>query len=169
MQSDRPQIDDFLSGHRIALVGVSANPSDFSRAILRELVAHGYDIVPVRPGAGEIEGRTAYPRLQDVPGTLDGALVMTSPSVSVQVAHDCAEAHVPRVWFHRGAGQGAVSEEAIAYCREQGMQVVPGRCPLMFLGDHPAFVHRLHAGVLKLIGRYPRRESVSQPPAGGAA
>ena len=157
MLSDRPQIDDFLSGHRIALVGVSTNPRDFSRAVLRELVGHGYDVVPVRPGAGEIEGRRAYERVQDIPGTLDGALLMTPPAVSEQIAHDCAEVHVPRVWFHRGAGPGSASATAVAFCREQGIEVVPGRCPLMFLGTHPAFVHRFHAGVLKLLGRYPRR------------
>ena len=158
---DRPQIDDFLSGHRIAIVGVSTDAHDFSRGVLSELVGHGYDVVPVHPGVDEIDGRKAYARVQDVPGIVDGALLMTPPSASAQVVHDCADAHIPRVWMHRGAGSGAVSDEAVAFCREHGIEVVAGRCPLMFLGHPTAFVHRLHAGVLKLSGNFPRGETAT--------
>ena len=42
-------IDSFLSCRRIAVVGVSRDPKDFSRAVLRELLKRGYDVVPVSP------------------------------------------------------------------------------------------------------------------------
>jgi hypothetical protein len=42
-----------------------------------------------------------------------------------------------------GAGRGAVSDEAVARCREAGVEVVAGACPFMF--DEPVRgVHRLH-------------------------
>ena len=107
-------INDFLGQRRLALVGVSRDPKDFSRAVWRELRSRGYDVVPVNPGAGEIDGVPCAARLQDVSPPVDGALLLTSPAVSVRVVHDCAEAGVKRVWLHRGAGHGAVSDAAIA-------------------------------------------------------
>ena len=57
MATTRAEIDKFLSNHRIALVGVSRNPQDFSRAVFRELTARGYDVVPVNPlSLAEVSG-----------------------------------------------------------------------------------------------------------------
>ena len=39
----------FLATRRFAVVGVSRNEKDFSRYLLRELLARGYDAVPVNP------------------------------------------------------------------------------------------------------------------------
>jgi len=161
---ERARIDDFLSGKRLAFVGLSTNLHDFSHAILDELLARGYDVVPIHPGVAEIRGRKTYARVQDVPDPLDGALLMTPPSASAAVVRDCLEAKVPRVWLHRGVGQGAVSEEAVHLCEEAGISLVAGRCPLMFLAK-PGFPHRLHGGLLKLVGRYPRKVEATPAPA----
>jgi predicted CoA-binding protein len=48
-------IDSFLSCRRIAVLGVSRNPRDFSRSVLRAFVERGYDAVPVNPNGGEAE------------------------------------------------------------------------------------------------------------------
>lgn len=155
-------IERFLQGKRIALVGVSARPEDFSRAVYTELVKHGYDVVPVRPDLAEIDGVSAYARLQDVPGQLDGAILMTAPNITVSVVHDCAEAHVPRVWMHRGVGQGAVDPEAVRFCQAHAIDVIEGECPLMFLaGD--AGPHKAHAAMRRAFGTYPP-EADRQPP-----
>lgn len=154
-------IDCFLAGHRIALVGASRDPKDFTRAVMRELLGQGYDVVPVNPAASdgqvEIEGRAAFRRLADVPGPVDGALVMTPAEITLEVARDALEAHVPRVWMHRGIGTGAVDEEAVALLRSRGVEVVAGECPLMFVGQ-PSGGHRLHGWIRRLLGRYPRRD-----------
>ncbi len=47
------------------------------------------------------------------------------------------------VWLHRGVGTGAVSERAVELCREAGVAVVDGACPLMFAEPVGAF-HKLH-------------------------
>ena len=39
------EIRDFLSLKRIAVVGVSRNPKDFTRSLFREFVRRGYDVV----------------------------------------------------------------------------------------------------------------------------
>jgi len=148
----REVIDRFLAGRRLAVVGVSRNPQDFSRLMLAELKKKGYEVVPVRPELDEVDGLRCYPRVQDIPGALDGAIVLTPPAVTERVVHDCEQADVPRVWLHRGAGVGAVSEKAVAFCREHGIEVVAGECPLMFLGGS---VHDVHRKMRSLTGKLP--------------
>lgn len=140
---DRVTINEFLAERRLAVVGVSHHPKDFTRGLFRELLARGYDLVPVNPRSGEIEGRSTVPRVQNIQPPVGGALLFTSPAVTAEVVRDCREAGVRRVWMHRGAGQGAVSDEAVAFCRAHGIAVIAGACPYMFLPG-AGFVHRVH-------------------------
>src|SRR5690242_16138159 len=127
-------IQEFLGQNRFAVVGVSQNPKDFSRILFREFRDRGYDPVPVNPAAKEIEGRPCFAHVQEVQPPVDGVLLMTAPSVTDTVVRDCAEAGVKRVWMHRGAGRGAVSDDAVRFCESSGISVIPGECPFMFLG-----------------------------------
>lgn len=160
--TDLDTIERFLEGKRIALVGVSSQPADFSRMLFRELRSRGYDMVPVRPGLSSVDEVAAYARVQDIPGTLDGAILMTSPDVTQKVVRDCCEAHVPRVWMHRAVGKGAVSEEGVRFCREHGMEVIAGECPFMFL-PNAGSVHSTHAAWRRAIGTYPRTARSRRP------
>ncbi len=148
----RDRITRFLAGKRLAIAGVSRNPHDFSRAVLGELRTKGYDVVAVHPAGGEIDGQPVYPRVTDIPEPVDGVILMTSPKVALQVARDCEQAGVSRIWFHRGVGEGAVSQEAIDFANAHGMEVVAGECPLMFLGGS---VHDVHRSLRRATGRLP--------------
>lgn len=155
MPTTLDDIHDFLAQHRIALVGLSRNPKDFSRLVFREMSQRGYDMVAVNPAAaGELEGRRCFARVQEVDPPPAAALIMTAPDETERVVRDCAQAGVRQVWMHRGGGQGAVSEEAVNFCRQQGMRLVEGHCPLMFLPATPLF-HHVHGFILRLLGRYP--------------
>jgi predicted CoA-binding protein len=135
-------------------VGVSRAPGDFSRAVFRAFVERGYDAVPVNPAGGEPEGHPSVARVGDVQPPPEGALLLTPPSRTAQVVRECADAGVKRVWMHRAGGQGAVSPEAVALCRERGIDVVDGECPFMFL-SHSGFVHGVHRFFRRLGGRLP--------------
>lgn len=151
-----PEIRDFLALRRIALVGTSRDAKDFSRILFRQMCDRGYDMVPVNPAAvGQLEDKRCFARVQDIQPPVEGALVMTSSRDSKQVVQDCAEAGIRSVWLHRAGGQGSVTPEAVQFCREQGIHVIEGHCPFMFL-SRTQFVHRLHGFVLKLTGAYPR-------------
>jgi predicted CoA-binding protein len=149
------RIQDFLGQKRLAFVGVSSRPAEFSRALFREFRTRGYDAIPVHPGVAEIDGQKCFARLQDIVPPPDGALLLTAPGVTGQVVRDCAEAGIRRVWMYRGATAGAVSADAIEFCAANGISVVPGECPFMFLTSTPWF-HRVHGLVKKITGSYPR-------------
>jgi len=151
----RKVIDDFLNGKRIAMVGVSRNEKDFSRALYRDLARYGYEMTPVHSEADEIEGAPCAKRVQDVIPAVDGVLLMTKPAVTDEVVKDCVEAGVKRVWMYGAVGPGAVSKSAVEYCEANGVDVVPGECPYMFLDQAPWF-HKLHGFLLKIVGKYPQ-------------
>ena len=155
MPTNLAEIRDFLSLRRIALVGASRNPKDFSRMLFREMCDRGYDMVAVNPAAEDaIENRPCFARVQEIEPPVEGALVLTAPHETERVVRDCAEAGIHQVWLHRGGGEGSVSREAVDFCHKQDIHVIEGHCPFMFL-PHTSFVHRVHGFIMKLTGGYP--------------
>jgi uncharacterized protein len=151
----RNDIDYFLGLKRLAVVGVSRERKDFSRMLWQEFVKHEYDLVPVNPGAQEIDGRPCYKRVQDIQPPVQGALLLSPASATDQVVADCAAAGISAVWMYRAVGTGAVSSKAVSFCKAKGIRVVAGECPFMFL-PQPQVVHRIHAFCRKLVGTYPK-------------
>jgi len=147
-------INDFLAQKRIAMVGVSRNSRDFSIMLFKELVRRGYDVVPVNPRMAQVQGRRCFARVQDIQPPVEGALLLTPPEITEPVVSDCAAAGIKRIWMYSAGGTGAVSAKAVAFCRERGIQVVPGECPYMFLPH--AGLHRVHGLIRKITGNYPR-------------
>lgn len=141
--ASRTSIDAFLAAPRIAMVGVSREPRSFANSVYRHLRAGDREVVPVNPFATTVEGDPCVASVTEVAGTLDGVLVMVDATRATDVVTDCIARGVPRVWLHRGAGQGAVSPEAVEMCRSAGIDVVDGACPMMF-AEPVGVIHRLH-------------------------
>lgn len=139
----REAIDDFLSQEHIAVVGVSRNPKHFATRVYEELLHRGHVAYPVNPQATTILNAPCYPTIRDVPDPLDGVMVILKAEAAMQVVRDCAERGVQRVWLHHGAGPGADSEEAVAFCRAHGIEVIDGACALMF-AEPVKGIHRVH-------------------------
>lgn len=133
----------FLELSRIALVGVSRDPRDFSRMVLRELLERGYDPVPVNPALSEVEGRRCWARVGEVTPPVRGALLLTPPARSADAVRDCLAAGVRELWLHRGAGAGASSPEALGILQAAGVEPVTDLCPFMALSGAGWF-HRVH-------------------------
>lgn len=146
-------VQDFLGLHRIAMVGVSRDRKDFSRSLFREMCNRGYDVVPVNRVATEIDGQECFQCLQAIRPAVEGVLVMTPAYETLRVAQDCAETGIKKMWFYRASGTGAVSDNAVAFCKQNGISVVDG-CPFMFF-PRTGFVHRAHGFLLKITHRYP--------------
>ncbi len=146
---DRSDVDRFLRGHRFALIGASEAPSAFSSTVISELERHGYDVVPVNPRRPLIDGRIpSHASVHDIEGTIDGAIVMVPSEAAEQAVQECIAAGITQVWLFRGVGQGAYSDAAAQICRDHGVGLVSGACPLMFL-EPVRGVHRLHRGICR--------------------
>ncbi len=146
----RTTIDDFLAQRHLAFVGVSRDSKQFANTVYRRMRSAGRTLYPVNVAAAgaTIEGDRSYPRLADVPDPVEGVVVMVPAGAAVPVVRDAIERGIPRVWLHKGGGPGAVSDEAVRLCRDAGVAVVDGACPLMF--DAPVrgihWLHRVFAG-----------------------
>ena len=108
-------IQDFLAQKRIAVVGVSHDPKDISRGLLRTLRERGYEAVAVNPSLESIDDRPCFASLDEVIPPVDGVLVMTSPAVTDEVVPQCAHLGISRVWMYRAGGSGAVSPQAVEF------------------------------------------------------
>jgi uncharacterized protein len=147
-------IQDFLAQKRIAVVGVSRDPEDFSRGMLRTLRERGYDAVAVNPELQSVDEAPCFPRLDDISPPVDAVLVMTAPAITDDVVRQCAHLGIGRAWMYRAGGQGATSPQAVEFCEEHGIKVIPGECPYMFFPKSGWF-HSLHGFVKKISGTYP--------------
>jgi uncharacterized protein len=144
MTLDLTAIDEFLAQHRVAVVGVSGKPSNFATTIVRELRKHDYDAIGAGRDLASIDGQVCYPSLGDVPGPVEGVIVMVSGGAALRVIEEAAAAGIARVWLFKGlGGKGAFSATAAEACRSHGMEVVEGACPMMFLEPVAGF-HKVH-------------------------
>lgn len=168
MEDTRRAALEFLAQKRIAVAGVSREPSQTANAIYRRLRDNGYEVLPVNPSADEVEGDTCYPSVSAIPGTPEAVLIVTPPEAAAGVARDCVEAGVPRVWMHRSFGTGSVSDEATEICRRAGIAVLDGGCPLMFL-EPVDMAHRCMRWILGKTGKLPTGTDYRGPSSLGRA
>jgi predicted CoA-binding protein len=157
MQKIKDAASDFLAGRRIAVTGVSCDPSTHgANVVYRRLRERGYEVFAVNPNTPEAEGDPTYPNLAAIPGGVDGVVIATAPERAEATMRECADLGIQHVWMHRGPGPGSVSPEAAEYGRANGIAVIDGGCPCMF-GPTADTGHKVMRGELKLAGNVPRR------------
>ena len=154
-------ITDFLSQKRIAVAGVSRSSDQAANVNYRKLRESGHEVFAVNPRAETVEGDRCYRRLAEIPGGVDAVLAATPPAATVELVRECVELGISRVWMHRSFGQGSVDDEAVALCREHGIEVIPGGCPMMF-SEPVDFGHRCMRWILRLTGGLPRANPVQE-------
>ena len=132
MATTPASIAEFLQGRRIVVAGVSQNPKSLANALFNKLKTSGYDVVPMNPKGGEVEGVRCAPDLASIQGAIDGVFAVTPPRAGADLVRQCSARGVKRIWFHRSFGQGSVSREAIAEAEKRGITCIAGACPMMF-------------------------------------
>lgn len=108
----------------IAVVGLSPNPSRPSYGVSQAMQSFGYTIVPVHPLAREVLGARAYPRLGDVPVTIDLVNVFRRAVFIDGVVDDCLALGLKSLWIQ----EGIVNEPAATRAVKGGIMVVMDRC-----------------------------------------
>lgn len=118
-------VDRILSTtRRIAVVGLSPDPSRTSHGVARALQRGGYQIVPVNPNADEVLGQRSWPSLAEVPGEVDLVDVFRRAEHLPGIAREAVEIGAPALWNQLGL----VSSEARAIAADAGLDYVEDRC-----------------------------------------
>ena len=127
----REDIDRLLAeAQRIAVVGLSDNPSRTSYGVSAAMQSWGYRIVPVNPAIHESLGERALGSLAEAvaalpPGeTIDIVNVFRRPEHVAEVVDECIALGLPAIWLQ----EGVVDEAAAARARNAGLTVVMDRC-----------------------------------------
>lgn len=143
---------DFLSQERIAVAGVSRTAENTANMIYRAMREREYEVFALNPNADSVEGDPCYPSVKAIPGGVDGVVIITSPEITEEIVNDCVGAGVPRVWMHNNTfAASSVSDEAVSMCKEHGIVVIDGGCPMMFMD----FGHKCMKWFLGITGRLP--------------
>ena len=141
-------IEEFVQGKRLAIVGLSRSGKKFGNIAYKELRTRGYTLYPVHPQAQEVDGARCYPNLAALPDKVDGVLVSVPPQKAKAVLQEAATAGIKNVWLQQGSESG----EVIALAKQLGLNVVSGKCILMYAPPVRG-AHGLHRFVVKLIGQ----------------
>jgi len=146
------KVRDFLAQRRIAIAGVSRDHArhPVGNAIYRRLKSAGHDVFAVNPQMSIFDGEPCFPSVGSIPGGVDGVVIVTRPEITEQIARDCVAAGVNRIWMHQSfAKWSSVSPSAVAYCRDHGLSVIAGACPMMY-GDGVDFGHKCMRWMIQL-------------------
>ena len=141
-------IEDFVGGKRIAVAGVSRSGKKFGNAAFVELKGRGYDVFAVHPTAKEINGTPCYPNLSSLRERVDGALVVLPAEKAMPVLREAASIGLKNIWLQRGAE----SPELLALARELQLNIVSGKCILMYAPPVRS-IHSWHRTVTRWLGR----------------
>lgn len=120
-----PEIRSLLEGAvTIAVVGASTDPDTPAYRIPVDLVDRGFDVIPIRPGGGELFGRQAYESLDAVPVTIDVVDVFRPADEAPDIARQAVAAGAGALWLQLDI----TSDEARQIASEAGLTYVEDRC-----------------------------------------
>lgn len=121
-------IEAMVQMHRVAVVGLSDDPSKPSHRIAEYLAGEGKEVFGVNPTVLEVEldgvGRRVYAAVEHVPGPLEVVCVFRRPEYCAEVARVAVEAGAKGVWLQSGIR----SAEARKICQEAGVLYVEDHC-----------------------------------------
>jgi hypothetical protein len=105
----------------VAVVGASSDPTKFSNRSLRAHAAAGYEVYPVHPRGGAIEGLAVYPSLADVPvAPLDRVTLYIPPAAALEVLDAVAAKGCGELWLNPGVD----TPEVVAKAHSLGLRTV---------------------------------------------
>jgi acetyl coenzyme A synthetase (ADP forming)-like protein len=126
----------FFEPRAVAVVGASRTRGKIGSEILQNIVAGGFTgrLVVIHPTASSIEGIPAYPRLTDVPDSVDLAVICVPCAEVSAVVDDCIASGVRALviitagFSETGAGGRALERDILEKVRTAGIRMIGPNC-----------------------------------------
>jgi predicted CoA-binding protein len=141
-------IESFLSCKRIAVVGASRDKRKFGYTIYTELKQRGCEVSPVNPLANEVAGDPCYSNLQALKDKIDAVVLVVPPVKGEPMVRQAAAIGVKQLWLQSGAD----SADLVALAKSLGMNVVAGKCILLYK-EPVQSIHAFHRFFARLFGK----------------
>ena len=118
------KVRTILAMKTIAVVGISPQEDRPSFKVGKYLIDHGYDVIPVRPGGGEILGRPVVASLAEISRAVDVVDVFRRSEDCEGIARDAAAICAKVLWLQ----EDVVSPAAGAVAANAGLLFVMDTC-----------------------------------------
>ncbi len=123
-----------MAKRSVAILGASTDRAKYGNKSLRAHAQAGYDVYPVNPKGGQIEGHAVYRSLAEVPlEHLDRVSIYLPPALALAALEEIVAKGCDEVWFN----PGSESPEALAKARGLGLNVIAA-CSIVDLGLSPS-------------------------------
>lgn len=124
----------------LAVLGASNDPTRIGGRPIAYMKARGFPgaLYPVNPNRETVQGLKAYPRLADVPGAVDAAIIAVPAAAALEAVRDCVAKGVKAaIMFTAGFAEvdeagAAAQAEIVAAARAGGMRLLGPNCLGLF-------------------------------------
>jgi predicted CoA-binding protein len=121
------QIKEILQKYKkVAVVGLSSEPSRPSHGVARYLQRRGFKIIPVNPTETDILGEKAYPDLSSIPEQVEIVDIFRRPEHVPPIVDEAIKIGAKVVWMQ----EGVINHPAAIKASQNGIIVVMDRCML---------------------------------------
>lgn len=111
----------------IAVVGMSPTEGKPANYVPKYLIEKGYNVIPVNPIYDNILGRKSYPKVSDIPHTVDIVDIFRKSEDIPPITRDVIQKHGIKVlWMQLGIH----NQEARENAEKNGLEVIFNRCIL---------------------------------------
>lgn len=113
----------------IAIIGASSDRRKFGNKAVRAFLQQGYEVFPVNPKEGTIEGLRVYASITEVPVRPQKISVYLPPPVLLNALPEIAAKGCDEFWLNPGTESDAV----LAECERLGLNVIQA-CSIVGVG-----------------------------------
>jgi len=145
-RAEARSIQAFFDARSIAVIGASRRQDTIGQALVRNLVLGGFTgrVFAVNPNANAVAGLPAYARVQDIPDSVDAAIVAVPADSVEDVVLDCAGKGVRGLivissGFAETGEEGRVRQRRlVGLARSYGLRLIGPNC-LGVINTNPEF------------------------------
>jgi predicted CoA-binding protein len=134
----KENVNQFWLKKHLALFGLSRDQKKISHQVYDLLVRKGYKIYPINPNVEKIGSIKCYKSLEEIKQKLEGAVIITNPKISLEVAKQCRQKGINDLWFHLETMDDDVKD----YLKKNGMNYI-NSCALLHHKE-AGFPHTWH-------------------------
>ncbi|MFH0724986.1 MAG: acetate--CoA ligase family protein [Pseudomonadota bacterium] len=129
-------LDAIFSPQSVAVIGASGTPGKVGHDIFENILRGGYTgtLYPVNPKAKSILSVRAYPRILDIPDSVDLAMIILPPRAAQAAVEDAIQKGVKGIvivsaGFREVGAEGLeIENRIVSLCRDAGVRVVGPNC-----------------------------------------
>ena len=149
-------LDAIFAPKSVAVIGATESPGSVGRTIIENLLKSPFagKVHPVNPKRATVLGARAFPKIGDVPGGADLAVIVTPAQTVPGIIAECADAGVKGAviisagFKEIGAPGVALERDILAKARQAGLRVIGPNC-LGVMRPHIGFNATFAAGLAR--------------------